>query len=355
MISEEKRSLYFRLSCLILLTVQTSALILFMRHSLHNSKYIASSVVVTVEVAKLILAFLAELISQPPFRRTPMTVLKSLWRDFDHNRRQVLRLALPALLYAVQNNLGYFALARLSAVSFQVIQQLKILTTALMAVWMMGRRLCNYHWVALCLLTIGVIFVQLANVSGKHYSAPTDVSSGAAWTGFAALLANSVSSGFAGIYFERLVKGSGPTPRPPNLRRTLSSIIKGERHVRTIWLQSIELGIFGLLFSLLVAFWGEGGQQIRQSGFFFGYDRMTWMVVAIQACGGMLVAMVVRYADTILKAFATSASIVLSSIITYGILGQELSGGFLVGATLVIISVYVYAMADRSQTGAKQE
>lgn len=342
-------------ACLLLLTVQTSTLILLMRHSLHRARYNAASVVVSVELVKLGLSLVAEFATQLKRRlhggpaRGRLNVFALLWHDFGAHRRQVLQLAVPAALYAVQNNLSYFALSRLSAVTFQVVQQLKILSTAVIAVWMLGRRLLPSHWLALWLLTAGVAIVQLSNITDDQ-SCRT-VGRQDAWLGFGAVLLNSLSSGFAGIYFEKLVKSSAlPTKASVNLFNPSLEGRLAER-TRSVWIQSIELGIFGLFFSTLalLAARGEAGMMMRRGGFFHGYDYMTWIVILMQAVGGMLVALVVRYADSILKAFATSASIVLSSIVTFGLMGSELSWSFVAGASLVIVSVCIYSLADRQQ------
>ena len=58
--------------------------------------------------------------------------------------------------------------------------------------------------------------------------------------------------------------------------------------------------------------------------------------------GGLLVAVVVKYADNILKGFATSISIVLSTLISVYFFHFGLSFGFLVGAGLVIGAVFMY-------------
>lgn len=51
---------------------------------------------------------------------------------------------------------------------------------------------------------------------------------------------------------------------------------------------------------------GEGNPRHVLTGF----NGLVWMVVANQALGGLLVAMVVRYADSVVKNFATSIAIV---------------------------------------------
>ena len=41
--------------------------------------------------------------------------------------------------------------------------------------------------------------------------------------------------------------------------------------------------------------------MISEKGFFVGYDNFVWFTVAQNALGGLLVAVVVKYADNILK------------------------------------------------------
>lgn len=393
--------------CLLLLAGQTSGLILLMRYTLNhrgqqpNSQgYSAASVVVSVEVVKLAASFIMEL-AVGVGARTPARVLHTLLQDIRRHRGPTLRLAIPAALYALQNNLSYYALARITAVSFQVIQQLKILTTAFFAVLLLSKRLSWRHWIALSLLTLGVILIQLSNViqkggSGARHAGNTKNTVVVdAWLGFLAMLVNSLSSGFAGVYFEKLVKGvssvnvsANPLPRLESpIRPIPSMLVTDGDHVdactgdptydacssdettyrlnhshqrRSLWIQSLELGIFGLTFSLLILAIEWKSVQ-GAGGFWAGYDGLICAVILMQALGGLLVALVVRYADSILKAFATSVSIVLSAILSHlfrlersSQLTEDHGMGtvswlLLAGTTLVAISLFFYAVADNLQ------
>ncbi len=46
------------------------------------------------------------------------------------------------------------------------------------------------------------------------------------------------------------------------------------------------------------------------------------VVVVFEAYGGLVIALVVKYADNILKGFAVSLSIILSSLVSWGLLAD---------------------------------
>ncbi|RXM97194.1 UDP-N-acetylglucosamine transporter [Acipenser ruthenus] len=115
-----------------------------------------------------------------------------------------LKLAVPAGIYTLQNNLLYVALSNLDAATYQVTYQLKILTTALFSVSMLGKSLNIYQWLSLVILMTGVAFVQWPSDSVD--SAQKDLSTGSQFVGLAAVLTACFSSGFAGVYFEKILK-----------------------------------------------------------------------------------------------------------------------------------------------------
>eukprot|EP01034_Spumella_vulgaris_P039692 gene39692-49044_t len=57
---------------------------------------------------------------------------------------------------------------------------------------------------------------------------------------------------------------------------------------------SIVMGLIGICAS------GEL-PQVMDKGFFHGYNYTVWSVIALQAIGGLVVAVVIKYADNILK------------------------------------------------------
>lgn len=94
---------------------------------------------------------------------------------------------------------------------------------------------------------------------------------------------------------------------------------------------------FGL-FTCLLSDWNV----VTTKGLFFGYDGFVWYLVLLQAGGGLIVAMVVKYADNILKGFATSLAIIISCIASIYLFDFYLTFQFALGASLVILSIFLY-------------
>lgn len=138
--------------------------------------------------------------------------------------------------------------------------------------------------------------------------------------GFIAALSACILSGFAGIYFEKILKGSDIS----------------------VWMRNVQLSICSIPFGLITCYVYDGS-IIREHGFFFGYDKFIHYLIVLQAGGGLIVAMVVKYADNILKGFATSLAIVISCFASMYLFNFELTLQFALGAIFVIFSVFLYS------------
>jgi len=223
------------------------------------------------------------------------------------------KLAIPAALYTLQNSLQYVAVSNLDAATFQVTYQLKILTTAIFSVIMLGRVLSPKKWAALVLLIVGVSIVQLPQ--SKPDSATQGKSAEAKrWfqlfakrdeaamhpemnrsVGLLAVLIACALSGLAGVTFEKILKQSS----------TKSA---------SLWVRNCQLSFWSLFPALFIGVMWVDGESIAKLGFFAGYNWVVWTAIGFQAAGGIIVALVINYADNIAKNFATSISILVSCI-----------------------------------------
>jgi len=101
--------------------------------------------------------------------------------------------------------------------------------------------------------------------------------------------------------------------------------------------------------SVIIAYIGvymKDSMIIAEKGFFVGYTPLVWTVVTVQAVGGLIVAVVVKYADNVLKVFATSFSIIISCIISAVVFDFRPNFLFVCGASLVMASTVMYSRPD---------
>lgn len=299
-----------------------------------QQRYFTSTAVLMNEVFKLGLSLTIALYdiqrTLPP--STPATVL------FDNLYTSVFsgdgwKLAIPACLYTLQNTMQYISISNLDAVHFQILYQLKILTTALFSVLILRRSISPRNWGALFLLTLGVIVVQLPSAGPSYADISISDSSKFAFPrsfhevgqvaqeaaghlskraiglvrrsatydgidedlglvstnmnfslGSLAVLAATILSGFSGVVFEKILKeglvGSSTSP--------------------SVWTRNVQLSFYSLFPALFGVIYKDGG-DIARDGFFVGYNSVVWTAIALQAVGGVLVAIVINYTDNIAK------------------------------------------------------
>uniref|UniRef100_A0A8B9PTT7 UDP-galactose translocator n=1 Tax=Apteryx owenii TaxID=8824 RepID=A0A8B9PTT7_APTOW len=141
-------------------SLDTTSLILFhIRYvrTLPGERFLATTAVVMAEVLKGGACVLLLLLQhRGSVRQTAATLQAAVLGQ----PGDTLRLAVPSIIYTLQNNLQYVAISNLPAATFQVTYQLKILTTALFSVLLLGTSLSRLQWLSLALLFAGVALVQ---------------------------------------------------------------------------------------------------------------------------------------------------------------------------------------------------
>ncbi|KAF7250743.1 hypothetical protein EG68_08493 [Paragonimus skrjabini miyazakii] len=315
-------------SSLAFLTIQTTCLVLLMRvsriHTEGSPVYLISTIVVCAEVSKLLVCILMVIITENGIISNALTLIYlQVFVDY----MDTFRVLVPAALYLVQNNLLYVAISNLNAVAYQILYQSKIFTTAFFMVTMMGRKLFSTQWTALFLLFVGIVLSQWNPETHDSIKTAESTTYPSTLVGFLALVCASFSSGFAGVYFEKILKGTAPS----------------------IWVRNIQLAIFGILIGLCGVFTYDRS-AVLERGFFQGYTPIVWLVVLLQTCSGLGVAFVMKYADNILKGFAAGLSIILSSVISYLVLSDFTpSIATFAGAGLVIGATVLYGQVPQKR------
>jgi len=301
---------------LVTLTGQNAMLGLSMRYARTRpgDMFISTTAVFMAELVKLV------------------TCLGLVWNDEDRSLAKwwsaldrtiikqpmdTVKVMVPSAVYLIQNNLLYVAASNLDVATYQITYQLKILTTAMFAVTMLNKKLISTQWLSLLILIAGVAMVQLSDVKESKSSA--NVAEQSKLMGFTAALSACCLSGFAGVYFEKILKGSDVS----------------------VWMRNVQLALLSVPMGFVTSYVKDGA-KIADGGFFHGYDNFVWFTVAQNALGGLLVAVVVKYADNILKGFVCSLAIIITCVASIFIFDFSLSLQFSLGAACVIGSIFLY-------------
>lgn len=308
-----------KLGSFILLVLQTTTVVLVIRYSqvsvAAEDAYISSTAVFCGEALKVLLC-IGQIIYVNSSKKSGVDLLMVPFQlSFLENPKDSLRMAVPAVLFAVQNNLLFYALANLQASVYQIMYQIKILTTAIFLVVMLNKQISAKKWAWLFVLFCGVSLTQL-----KFSDAGEDTDNSLA--GIFAIMGACCTSGFAGVYMELVIKGSKPS----------------------IFVRNVQLGTFGMIGALIIVA-SKDADKVATAGFFANYNTLTWFTIMLHSLGGILIACVIKYADNLVKTIATSLSVVLSSVISWMFLGFVLTPQFIMGALLVLASAYGYSVA----------
>lgn len=192
---------------------------------------------------------------------------------------------------------------------------------------LLDRQLQQSQWLALFLLVAGAILAS--DLKSKAGGAATSESQLLA--GLGAVVSAGLLSAGSSVYFEKMLK----TP------------FEGAAAQAGLWLRNIQLGSFALPLAA-AAMLAKDGDAIARHGLLQGFDNwVVWTVVLLNGCGGLLVAATMKYADNIVKCFATAIAIIMGTVLSVPIFGFAPSETFVVGATVTVSATVLYSAAPK--------
>eukprot|EP00979_Chaetoceros_neogracilis_P007945 scaffold1725_cov267-Chaetoceros_neogracile.AAC.20 len=271
------------LKVLALLALQNSFKNILMRFVMtDHGGFLLSTAIIVVELLKLAFSvgYIVLVQKQSPF--TVVTFIKSDWKN-------TFLLVVPATSYSLQMSLEYIAMANIDPASFSVLVQMKMLTTALFFRIILKRRLMKKQLMSLAVLTVGVMLCSI-KTSGDAGGAIGNKN-----VGIAATL------GFASVFTEKVIK----TARKSS---NINTEEFGLAHMQA------QLAIVSLVILGLYAF-VQDFEMIMTKGFFYNYDAAAAFSSLNSAVGGLIVAAVLKHADSVLKGYATAVSVVLTVLL----------------------------------------
>ncbi|GMR41484.1 hypothetical protein PMAYCL1PPCAC_11679 [Pristionchus mayeri] len=236
--------------------------------------------------------------------------------------RELAKMSVPSIAYAIQNNLDFVALSNLDPGVYQVTTQLKVVTTAVFMVLFLGRRFSRTRWFAILLLFAGVALVQLNSVFSSSASSSVKGAHKENYLlGILAVLATCVTAGFAGVYFEKMLKDGGSTP---------------------FWVRNLQMYSCGVISATCGMLMAESS-DVFEKGFFYGYDEKVIAIIGLLSVGGVYISLVMKHLDNLHKSFASAVSILLVVLLSFFIFdGISIGLFFLAGAATVCGAVLLY-------------
>ena len=233
----------------------------------------------------------------------------------DTKPRILLEAALPALIYFISNNLNFAIIKELGPINFQLLSNLKILTTAVLFRVIMQVHLSRLQWRMLFILTIGCIVSQLTSSNDSDAVQLTGST-----LGYTLKLCNLCLTALAAVLCEKFFKGNA----------------------NPFHFQNVLLYGWGTLFTILsILIDGKfivGGFSLLLSGHTF---RSSCLILNY-ALAGIAASGVMKYLDTMAKTFAAMIANFVVAGIAVMYFGEHLRLGLVMGGVVAVIAVDVY-------------
>jgi len=303
-------------AALVSLVLQNAGMILVTKYTFREgaARYSYASVVLLSEACKLLCCLFFEM-------KALSWSSKRLASSLSFTATNLVMLV-PATMYVLQNIFQFAAINGLSPAVYVTGAQLKVVSTAFFSVLLLKKRLCFRQIVSFVPLMVGVALVQLESTSARSNAVERNNI-----TACVSLLIAITLSGLAGTLLELLFK----------------------RQNESIWAKNIFLSIFSLpsaIYAFVIDVRPTGDLKNMLKQLIIGFDFYVMTITLLLALGGMLTAMVMKYAGTLTKCYAVSISIVICMCASEVYGAQKLTVHTLAGSSLVVASVFLYAHAS---------
>ena len=241
----------------------------------------------------------------------------------------------PAGLYAVQNLAALMAYQNLDALTFNVLNQTKTLSTAMCCYFVMGRSQSVVQIGALFLLLVSALVMEgIVPLPGLSEPSSTTMTTSNGteqqWetrhvvNGVLPILLASFLSGLAGALSQQNLQKAGGGRNP--------------------YLFSMELCVASVLILTMSLAVSPDGKQILEKGFWQGWTPLTFIPILSNSAGGIVVGLVTKYAGSVRKGFALIFGILLSGV-AQALWQPEtrIKPAHIAGGVLAAISLYLHA------------
>jgi UDP-galactose transporter len=235
--------------------------------------------------------------------------------------KEFLAFMVPALIYFVNNNCLFYILQAVDPTTFQLLSQMKTIFTGLLFRVFLGRHLSGAQYLALVTLACGTATSQIPSAAHPlgHASAH----------GLILSLFSCMLSAFGGIYSEKLLK---------------------KRPSASIHWQNMQLYAWGVAFNALGFAIKDGGSLAN--GWSTGYENgWAWAVVLCNACNGLAISAVLKFADNIARVYAHAIAMVATMLVSVRLFAAPITPQLVIAIALVGTSTLQYNLPKPALLG----
>ncbi|MQL78508.1 hypothetical protein Taro_010943 [Colocasia esculenta] len=227
---------------------------------------------------------------------------------------------IPSVIYLIHNNVQFATLTYVDTSTYQIMGNLKIVTTGILFRLFLRRKLSNLQWMAIIFLTVGTTTSQVKSCGETScdsiFSAPIQ--------GYMLGVLSACLSALAGVYTEFLMKKNNDS----------------------LYWQNVQLYTFGAIFNMLRLL-GDDFRVGFEKGpwwqrLFYGYTITTWMVVLNLGSTGLLVSWLMKYADNIVKVYSTSMAMLLTMVLSIFLFNFRPTLQLFLGIIICMMSLHMY-------------
>jgi hypothetical protein len=281
-----------------------------------DGKFVFSPISVNflTEAAKVIFAIVMLLIQGRRKKVGEKSILSM--STFVQAARNNVLLAVPALLYAINNYLKFIMQLYFNPATVKMLSNMKVLVIAILLKVIMKRQFSIIQWEALALLLIGISVNQLKSLPD-----------GTSALGLVA----------TGAYLYTLIFVT-----VPSMASVFNEYALKSQFETSIYLQNLFLYGYGAMFNLIAIlgiaiFKGPGSLDILE-----GHSKATMLLICNNAAQGILSSFFFKYADTILKKYSSTVATIFTGIASAALFGHTLTINFVLGISIVFISMHQF-------------
>lgn len=235
--------------------------------------------------------------------------------ELDTQQGTVLAAAVPALMYFISNNLNFIIIKELGPTNFQLLNNLKILATAVFFRIIMKVELNSLQWRMLIMLTVGCTMSQLTGCAAEGGSGLAGST-----LGYALKLCNACLTALGSVFCEKFLKGN-----------------RNPFHFQNFLLYA--WGSLFTIFSVIV----DGRLMVGGIKMLFsGHSVLSVCLIANYAFVGIATSGVMKYLDNIAKTFAATGAMFVVAAVAVIWFDEPFRISLVMGGVVAALAVEVY-------------